>query len=84
MFLAGNVVALVDGAVHPLFFTAAVLEIIGPLSFIPRTIDMVVDSFSICLIIDPVTFIYVSVHVCKITESMSTIVLPETLITGSI
>jgi hypothetical protein len=58
MFLAAFIEAVVGAAVRPGFFAEPVLEVVGPVAFVPGTIDVHINTISIGLILLPLSFIY--------------------------
>lgn len=84
MLLSSKVLSFVDGAICPLLFSVAVLEIILPLPLVLSSIDMDVDSLPVGLVIDPVSLVHITVDVSELSETMGSVVLPVAFVAGTI
>ena len=84
MFLARLVLALVDGPVRPGLLALTILQVVLPLPLITGSVHVNVGTESICLVIDPITFVYVSIDVDKFAMPMSSVIAPLALVAGAI
>ena len=62
----------------------AVLEVIHPLALIPRPVHVNVDALPVGLIVDPVSFVHISVDMREFAEAMCPIVFPVALIASTV
>lgn len=84
MLAAECVVALVARLVRPSLHTLAVLEIVLPHAFILSSVDVLVDTRTICLVVCPVTIIDITIYMGELSLTVSAILTPFSLIPGSI
>ena len=78
------VITLEKRSVLPAFFSFSMLKIIYPLTFINSSINMIINSKSVCFIIDPVAFVHISVNMNEFTFALSSVVVPLTRIYSTI
>ena len=66
--------AFVDRSIFPGLFTLAILQIVNPLTFVLRAIDIEVGSKAVSLILIPLAVEYVAINVIKDTATVSLVV----------
>jgi hypothetical protein len=71
-----SVFALILAFVCPSFNSLAMLKIVLPLTFIHRTVDMLINTWSISLVICPETIINIAVNVDKLSLAVGSIFTP--------
>jgi hypothetical protein len=60
------------------------LEVVSPISFIPCTVNMDIDSEAVSFIINPVSFIDVSIYMYEFPMTMSPVILPLAFVASTI
>ena len=78
------VVSIVHRGVCPDFFAFAVLKIVFPLSLVPSSILMNVNSVAIGLIVKPLALEYVAIDMPKFAMAASFVESPVALVLGAI
>jgi len=84
MLLALVIVAFIHRIIGPNFFSLTVLEIIFPFTLVPGTVLMNVDSIAVGLVIEPLTFEDITIHVPEFSITASLIEPPVALVFGAI
>ena len=80
MLLSIFVTTFIPGPIWPYFYSSSFLSIIYPLTFILSSIQMLINTKTICFIIIPVSFIGVSICIYEFPISTCTIMHPFTLV----
>jgi hypothetical protein len=65
MLTTSVVLALILGSVGPLFLAKAMLFIMSPVTCVNSAIGVMVGSFSMSLILEPLSFIYITICMVK-------------------
>lgn len=84
MLLSSHIFTFVNRAVSPTFFTVTVLQIISPVTFVHGTVDVVVHTIAIGLIVDPIALVNVAVDMSELAFTMCPIIFPFSFISGTI
>ena len=78
------VVALILGAIRPLFDTKAVLLVLVPLAVVPGSVEVSVNTLSICFVIGPFALVDVSLSMHESALSVSHAISPESIVSASV
>lgn len=84
MLLSSHVFTFVNRAIGPTFFAVTVLQVIPPVTFVHGTVDVVVHTIAIGLVVDPITLINVAVDVSELAFAVCPIIFPFAFIPGTI
>ena len=80
MLLTLFIVSFVLSTIWPNLLALTVLFIFEPLTFVPRSISVIVHAVAVRLIVLPLTVVYVTVGVNQATATVSLVVVPVALI----
>ena len=84
VFLTRLVLTVVNTPISPAFFPLTMLKIVNPVSFIPGSIHVSIDSEPVSLVIDPHPFIHISIYMGELAGPVGLVILPSTIVEGTV
>ena len=84
MFLTVHILAVVLGAIGPDLHARSVLLVLSPVPLVLRSVEVKVDTVTVCHVIEPGALIHVTVGVDESTAAISLIIQPPSFINRSI
>ena len=79
VFFAFQIVTIKEGTVWPRFTSPPLLLVLIPLSFVSRSFSIVIVTYTVRLVVDPLTFEYVAVCKNEAAIAISHVILPKSL-----
>jgi len=84
MLFACKVLTCINWTIVPTLLAFAVLKVILPLTFVASSVCVYVNTETICFIIHPSAFVYITVDMNEFSLAISSVILPVALVTSAV